>query len=1122
MFMKCNFKRVLGVVLAVLLLCQCFLFSAPLVSAEETELPPSNAIPINSVYELSMICNEYPSDGYYYLASDLDMTEEVGEYGDFYNDGAGWEPIGTSSTPFTGTFDGQGYKIIGLKINRDNDYIGLFGYANGAKIFNVELEDCNISGQDYVSGILGYGKNTTVSDCKISGKITGVGYYVAAAGGYLESENTIVLSNCTNTADIVSNAGYIGGLFGKISGNNYTIKNCINSGSVKTIGTEHLEYIGGIVGSGEKVDIDSCENKGVINTTAAGYYVAYIGGISGKCADISNCINRGNVRGVMVGSVGPGSGKGLSGGYIGGVAGYANAISKSFNTGSVYGSGGQIGYYDTVGTINTHLVTRWTTKPMYVGGIAGTSNISQCYNMGAVSGNSYGYAGSLLYSGVAQNCFSNTKTAIPLFYNSISSSSKYLYNANGTISKSGSADNCYYYANEELGAGSLRTTRQLRAKATYADWDFETVWTMEGNEDYMYPEFIGMPVEFEKTLISISIGDLPDKTNYIEGKDTLDLTGAKLKLNYDNETSEEIDITADMVTGFDNTIIGSQKINVSYKGFTTNFPVVILVKSLDSIKISTTPSKLQYLECKDELDVSDGVITLFYNNDTTATVSMDKATITGFDNTVVGSQELTVKYGGKTTTFSIEILPKSLVSISVSKTPNKLTYLEGKDKLNLTGGEITLLYDNDQQETVPMSETTVIGFNNKRVGTQTLTVFYRNFDTTFDVEVTAKTVSYIVIAKQPDTLVFLEDKDELNVSGGQIRVVYNNDTEEIIDIEKDMVSGYDNSVVGMQTLIITYEGSKTYYEVEIIAKKLIDVSLNDLPAKLVYREQKDKLDVTGGRLLLTYNNDTKEYVELNLSMVKGFDNTIVGKQTLTIEYKGYTLEYEIEIIAKSVVSISITATPYLTTYLEAKDNLNVAGGRVVIYYDNDTSEIVDMTSDMVSGFDNTQIGNQTLTVNIQGKTATFDIFVKAKSINAIEITEAPEKITYYVDTDTIEITGGTLRVYYDNNTTQTKALSSDNINYSFDIKPQEQRITVEYEGVTTSFNAIVYLHMIGDVDGDGQVSVIDATMIQRHMAKLTTISEEKFSCADTDKNTKISIMDATVIQRFIAQLIPSL
>ena len=65
-------------------------------------------------------------------------------------------------------------------------------------------------------------------------------------------------------------------------------------------------------------------------------------------------------------------------------------------------------------------------------------------------------------------------------------------------------------------------------------------------------------------------------------------------------------------------------------------------------------------------------------------------------------------------------------------------------------------------------------------------------------------------------------------------------------------------------------------------------------------------------------------------------------------------------------------------------------------------------------------------------------------------------------------------------------------------------------------------YILGDVDGDGKVSVVDATIIQRHVAQLSVIDEESFMSADVDKDGKISVMDATIVQRFVAQIIPSL
>lgn len=99
-----------------------------------------------------------------------------------------------------------------------------------------------------------------------------------------------------------------------------------------------------------------------------------------------------------------------------------------------------------------------------------------------------------------------------------------------------------------------------------------------------------------------------------------------------------------------------------------------------------------------------------------------------------------------------------------------------------------------------------------------------------------------------------------------------------------------------------------------------------------------------------------------------------------------------------------------------------------------------------------------------------------------------------------------------------------NINARINGKPAEVLLdsSDKVVGFTLDFTIPKDDSLLGDVDGDGKVSIMDATTIQRHVAQLTTIPEDKLPCADTDKDGKISIMDATVIQRFIAQLIPEL
>lgn len=62
-----------------------------------------------------------------------------------------------------------------------------------------------------------------------------------------------------------------------------------------------------------------------------------------------------------------------------------------------------------------------------------------------------------------------------------------------------------------------------------------------------------------------------------------------------------------------------------------------------------------------------------------------------------------------------------------------------------------------------------------------------------------------------------------------------------------------------------------------------------------------------------------------------------------------------------------------------------------------------------------------------------------------------------------------------------------------------------------------YGYVLGDVDNDGKVSVLDATAIQRSLAKLS-VSAYNAKAADADQDAKVTVLDATAIQRYLAKL----
>ena len=108
---------------------------------------------INDWHDLDAVRTDLSGD--FELGQNLDS--DTSGYDEYVDTSDGWEPIGDSDNEFTGSFDGQGYKINDLYIDRSNtDYVGLFGYMDtGGVVENVGVVDVNITGDGEVGGLVG-------------------------------------------------------------------------------------------------------------------------------------------------------------------------------------------------------------------------------------------------------------------------------------------------------------------------------------------------------------------------------------------------------------------------------------------------------------------------------------------------------------------------------------------------------------------------------------------------------------------------------------------------------------------------------------------------------------------------------------------------------------------------------------------------------------------------------------------------------------------------------------------------------------------------------------------------------------------------------------------------------
>ncbi|MBD9061226.1 MAG: hypothetical protein EGR45_04300 [Ruminococcaceae bacterium] len=112
-----------------------------------------------------------------------------------------WTPVGTSSKPFTGTFDGKGHIISGLVKENSTEPVGLFGMiGSGAKVSNVGVVNCIFSSTDVAGGIAGSNEGT-ITDSYIYDISLGNSAPIVASGNG-KTDNCYVLNNTDNFAGI--------------------------------------------------------------------------------------------------------------------------------------------------------------------------------------------------------------------------------------------------------------------------------------------------------------------------------------------------------------------------------------------------------------------------------------------------------------------------------------------------------------------------------------------------------------------------------------------------------------------------------------------------------------------------------------------------------------------------------------------------------------------------------------------------------------------------------------------------------------------------------------------------------------------------------------------------------
>lgn len=299
-----------------------------------------------------------------------------------------YEAIG-GTTGFTGTFDGHGNRIIGLKVNNNNGNAGIFStVGEGGVVKNVNIYSGNFTGgtsagavagmnSGRIENVTGFGNTVTVTNENgNAGGIVGVnngnkGNIITNEDGTITLEPAENEQFATGIIDVESigsviaegNNAVAGGLVGTNEG---ALGNSYSDSAVTSTFANNQAGLGGVVGV-NKGDVQYVDSLGVTNGGTTGS--SNVGGVIG--------INNGNMYSGYNESIVSGSSN--VGGIIGTNAGTYNATDKKWTSGTVEN------------VVNATSVTSEATDSKNTGGLVGTNtgSVTNGRNNGTITGTNY-------------------------------------------------------------------------------------------------------------------------------------------------------------------------------------------------------------------------------------------------------------------------------------------------------------------------------------------------------------------------------------------------------------------------------------------------------------------------------------------------------------------------------------------------------------------------------------------------------------------------------------------------------------------------------------------------------------------------------------------------------------